>query len=226
MIMLGSFSFPTNRTIVRLSMLEAKSKVRKEIRIQSMLQGHTRLALEEQVDLLRRMLEAFDRQEENLSLQSGRYYQGRRREFHLTPCPDSLMTWVDLTILTNDRFERSLLQHEYSSEWSGGAAELPILNQGNWKSPLSIQLTPQTPLSQIQLLSSEGLFTMQYAMDAGAVLNIEAESRLVSLNNINIPIPAEEPFPLLQPGLNHLCLTTVPEDAHGNITVRYRDCWV
>lgn len=226
MIALGSFSFPAGSTVCHLSMIEAKSKVRKEIRIQSMMQGHTRTILEEQMDIMRGMLEAFDRQEQHLSLQPGRYYMGRRREFHLSPCPDSPLAWVDLSILTEDRFERSLALHEHSFTWQGGTADISLLNQGNWRSPLFIQFNLQTPASRMQIVSPEGLFDVQEAMTAGSTVKIDSESRLVSLNDQNIVIPVEEPFPGLFPGINQLHFTVSPANVLGSIIVRYRDIWV
>ena len=81
MIAIGAFQFPERNTVLQVNLIEAKSKVRKEIQIQSLVQSESKTAHKDDLSKLQSAVEAFDRQQTALSLSRGRYYQGRRRFF-------------------------------------------------------------------------------------------------------------------------------------------------
>ncbi len=218
MISIGDFSFPPRTTTVQVYLIEAKSKVRKEIRILSML--------EEPADELQKAVESFDRGEASLSIHPGRFYQGRRRKLHINPTLPPPLVWVDLLVLTNDRYERSSSLHTQSKYVSFGQADFELDNAGNWDAPISISIQPADPLLRVEILSGSDPFVINQSLTSGSILEIDSENRRVVVDGINCYSSANKEFPLLMPGSHLVTVQVEPADAEVLCTVRYRDFWI
>lgn len=219
MIAIGNFSFPESSTVAQVGLIEAKSKVRKEIRIRSMLRGSAEEFLH--------ALEAFDRGEESLSIHSGRYYQGRRRELRITPNLPSSLCWVDVWILTDDRYERSSILHQHALDTVEGLATFELLNEGNWSTPLWITLQPAQMIQRIGIVGGEGeAFQMDESIPEGSTVVIDAENRLVTLDSENRFMTANQKFPYLAVGSHDVSIQVEPSDVPVHCVVSYRDTWI
>ncbi|MBD3266460.1 hypothetical protein GF373_07295 [bacterium] len=226
MISIGTFIFSKDSTLAHVSNIEAKSRVRKAIRIQSMLRGTTSDRVRRDAEELQSMVESFERGEATLSMNAGRYYDGRRREFHLTPCPDGTLAWVDLLVLTHDRYERSTTLHQQAATSIAGRIPLSLFSIGNWKCPLAIQLQADMDLTALRIESAEGVFSVNQAMPGGTPILINAENRLYKIGEETRQTESDAVFPYLHPGMNAVEIKTEPISAHVEAKTNYRDFWV
>ncbi|MGC9329837.1 MAG: phage distal tail protein [Candidatus Hinthialibacter sp.] len=218
MITIGDFSFPERTTIAQVSVIEAKSKVRKEIRIQSMLKGS--------LEPLRRAIEAFDRGDAALSLQAGRYYMGRRREFMAASNLPGGAAWVDFWVLTRDRYERSEALHAHVVEITTGQGDFSLFHLGNWTAPLCAVLHPSQTVEKIEITTAAEVFALEENIPAGGELIVDSETRQVFVDGENRRASAGLSFPHLTPGANAVTVQTRPAEAAATCTLQYRDRWV
>ncbi|MBN2326316.1 MAG: hypothetical protein JXR73_04115 [Candidatus Omnitrophica bacterium] len=218
MITIGDFSFPERTTIAQVSVIEAKSKVRKEIRIQSMLK--------ESPEALQRAIEAFDRGDASLSLQAGRYYMGRRRELLATSNLPGGATWVDFLVLTRDRYERSEAIHAHLVEITTGRGDFSLFNLGNWTAPLCAVLRPSQAVERFEITTASEVFALEETIPAGGELIVDSDARQVYVNGENRRASAGLSFPHLIQGANVVAVQTLPAEAAATCTLQYRDRWV
>lgn len=226
MIALGNFTFPEKRTVARSRIVEAKSKVRREVQIQSLLREDDPVKLERQLAGLQEAVESFDRHQASLSLHPERYFMGRRRDFLISPLRNRPIAWVDLTVLTQDRFERSLALHQYEQDTVNGICSMALENKGNWESPLLIQLVPQQSLSKVVVTANGQALEIAAAIEAGDLLYIDAELRRVTLNDGNIYSAATGEFPFLPSGTGDVTVAVTPPQSTAHVTIQFRDYWV
>ncbi|NPU97897.1 MAG: hypothetical protein HPY51_11870 [Candidatus Omnitrophica bacterium] len=226
MITLGDFRFPEAATECQVSVIEAKSKVRKEIQIRSLLRADSRWDLDFALAALRHAVEAFDKQEAALSLHPGRYYHGRRREFHETPVPAGLAAWIELLVFTLDRYERGATLYAHESTAAFGQGRFSLFHRGNWLAPLFITLEPEAPLTQLQFLTADDFLTLEETLPAGQVITADSEKRELLVQGRNRYSIAHGRFPFLRPGINTLTVRFQPQSAKVRCVIRYRDFWV
>ena len=122
-------------------------------------------------------VEAFDKQDAALSLHSGRYYHGRRREFHVTPVPSGLVAWIELTALTLDRYERGMTLYTHEGTVSFGLGRFSLFNLGNWKAPLFLTFEPDAPLDRLQVQPADDFLSLEENLPAGEVITADSEKR-------------------------------------------------
>ncbi len=226
MITLGTYSFPEDSTILQINEIEAKSKVRKEIRIQSLLSHHNYTALQNGLYAMQAALEAFDRQEVSLSLAAGRYFNGRKRHFKLIPCPNESLAWIDLLILTSDRYERSTILHSHESDTYAGQTIFPVFNMGNWLAPFQLSILPLQDLSKVTIQVDQVDLSIVADIPASQSLLVDTENRQVLLEGSNIYASANETFPVLQSGSNHVKVSIEPTEASAHCLIHFRDYWI
>ncbi|MDX9752927.1 MAG: hypothetical protein RBU29_03150 [bacterium] len=226
MITLGSFTFPIAWTFYEITMIEAKSKVRKEIHLQSLLHEPTGAQMEAKVALARHMVEAFDRDEVSLSLTPGRYYEGRRREFLVVPGPGKRRAWLAMLLWTKDRFERSLTWHEQSQAAQAGRIEFSLVNAGNWRSPLWMRIAVESPISTLRVESAAGRLEIDVPLNPGQRLEIDTTLHLWAVDGQALPLQPDLPFPILNPGENTVSVVVTPVAASAQCTIRFQDYWV
>jgi hypothetical protein len=224
MIAIGSFLFPVSTTMVQTGMVEAKSKVRKEIRIQSMLTNQ-KTTLPQDVAHLREMVERLDRRDAVLSLEAGRFMYGRRRHFSVAVSPDESLAWVDLTVLSEDRYERSQTWHEHAINWQAGSAVFSVFNLGNWLAPCVICMQPPVALTRIAINDGERDYVLETDLDANKVLRIDSEQRQVTIDGEQTVLSLDE-YPMLSPGENTMTVSVVPEISATQCRLGFRDFWV
>lgn len=218
MITIGDFTFPERTTVLTVNTIEAKSKVRKEIRIQSMLDG----SLED----LRQAIESFDRGETSLSIHPGRYYMGRRRYLRITPISSDSMAWVDFWILANDRYERSSILHTQSLNPFFGRVDFSLLNSGNWQAPLYFTIQPSNEITHVEISSAGGTFIVDENIRSDNTLVIDSEKRLVSVNGCNYCAFTNDNYPFLSSGANSLSIQIRPSEVVVGCAIQYRDFWI
>jgi hypothetical protein len=226
MISVGNYSFPDNTTMLHVHEIEAKSKVRKEIRIQSLISRHNESALLNDLSSLRAAMESFDRQLATLSLSPGKYVCGRKRSFQIIPYPAEALAWIDLLILTNDRYERSVILHRHETEILAGRAVFPLFNRGNWLAPLRMTVIPANDISAIHVQTETSEFTLSTPITEGQIAIIDAENRSVLVGNNNAYSAGNEEFPFLQAGSNHLTISIEPSTVTAQCKIEYRDVWI
>ncbi len=226
MITLGDFQFPSSTTECQVSVIEAKSKVRKEIQIGSLLRADVKWDLDLALGDLRHAVEAFDKQDAALSLHSGRYYHGRRREFHVTPVPSGLVAWIELTALTLDRYERGMTLYTHEGTVSFGLGRFSLFNLGNWKAPLFLTFEPDAPLDRLQVQTSDDFLSLEENLPAGHVITTDSEKRELLVQGRNRYSIAHGCFPFLRPGINTLTVRFHPASAKVRCVIQYRDVWV
>lgn len=226
MITLGAFSFPPETTLLQVNQIEAKSKVRKEIRIRSLLAEVNETALQQRLSDLRAAVEYFDQQQAYLSLSPDRFYRGRQRFLQTMPFPQESIAWTELLILTHDRYERSLAQHQLSLVVQNGSADFTLTNQGNWPAPLYVSLTPSQLLTAVHLTFGETTFTVTAEIPADTALVIDTENRKVTLGEESLYAFSNEAFPSLVAGANSLSLQIEPSSSETYCTIQFRDYWV
>jgi len=217
MISVGNYEFPKPSTIIQVNTIEAKSKVRKEIRIQSMIDSST--------DMLENAVESFDQGETHLSLHPGRFYLGRRRSFCVAPNLRGSRTWVEFTALTNDRYERSLSLHTHSLSGFFGRAALSLFNVGNWIAPLHVSIKAIHAIEHLDITIGNRICELDESIGEGQTLIIDSESR--SLFKDEKPLARSmDDFPSLELGVNQVAVQAQPSSAEFLCTIQYRDFWI
>ncbi len=226
MTRIGTYDFPDQTTIVQINEIEAKSKIRKEIHIQSLIESPDPTALREQTDTLQAELESFDKQQATVSLEAGKYYNGRKRNCRIIPRPEESLAWVDLLLLTNDRYERSLALHRYNEDTHAGRAQFSLFNSGNWFAPILVTLIPASDIHSLRIQNENGEFSLDAEITADQTVVIDSETRRISLEGNNLYAATNEEFPILQSGANHVTISIEPMDTVAHCTIEYRDTWV
>ncbi len=226
MIKIGDFQFPGSATECQVSVIEAKSKVRKEIQIRSLLRADSSGDLDLALADLRHAVEAFDKQDAAVSLHPGRYYHGRRREFHVIPVPSGLAAWIELMILTLDRYERGLTLYTQESTAAFGQGRFSLFNRGNWQAPLFLTFEPDASLDRLQILTADDFLSLEETLPAGQVITVDSEKRELLVQGRNRYSLANGRFPFLRPGINALTVQFHPTSAKVRCVIRYRDYWV
>lgn len=226
MIAIGNFTFPKHTTLVQTNTIEAKSKVRKEIYVQSVLRKENIAELKRTLDELQKSVESFDRQQVPLSINTGRYYLGRRRSMQITPAASEPLAWIEFQVLTNDRYERSLILHRHEQNLYFGQAVFSLFGLGNWNAPLMLTLESSETLSGVQVSTANETFAITGPIDMSQPLTIDAENRQVISGETNLYAAANESFPAIVPGPNQVTVKVEPASAEVTCTVQYRDYWV
>lgn len=226
MIAIGSFQFPDHLTTTHLTIIEAKSKVRKEIRIQSLLRLNNPRLLEDTLNQFRGELESFDRQETELYLHQGRFYKGRQRHVQIVPSPDQSLAFIDLLVLTNDRYEWGSILHTHQQKLFNGQALFSLFNLGNWVTSPLITITPTETIESVQLKTLQEDFSLNQSIENGQTLIIDSETYSTKLDGNTIHSAINENYPVLLPGSNHITIRTQPTSAEVHCTIQYRDKWV
>lgn len=226
MIRLGSFVFPQGSTEVQSRTVEAKSRVRKEIRIQSVISEQPGQGVDEQIGLLQRNLERFDRNDERLSIHPGRFHEGRQRHYQCHPSPDDKLAWLDLTFLTADRMERSERLHACTAEIETGIVQISMVNQGNWDAPTRIEITANDPLQSIRFQTGYDPATLTLDLSADERLIVDGMQRTITQDAQNRYETLDGPFPTLQPGYNTWLVSVEPTAADVSIRIEYHDVWI
>ncbi len=217
MISVGNFEFPKRSTIMQVNTIEAKSKVRKEIRIQSMI--------DKSMEMLENAVETFDQGETHLSLHPGRYYLGRRRSFRSASNLRGSRAWVEFTALTSDRYERSLSLHTHSLSGFFGRAALSLFNVGNWMAPLHISIKAIHAIQQVEICIGNRNYALDESIDKDQTLIIDSESRSLYKDEQNLARSMDD-FPSLEVGTNQVTVQTQPSNAEFFCTIQYRDFWI
>jgi len=225
-IAIGNFSFPENTTSLQTAVIEAKSKVRREIRIQSLLRKENREALQADLAELQANVEAFDRREADLSIHPGRYFYGRRRSLQIAPSPCDALAFAELLVLTDDRYERGRILHSHNLDAYWGRADFALFNLGNWISPLKMALVFESEVSSLQITANESVFSLTNSFVAGQSLVIDSETRQTLLDGETLHAAADQNYPFLAPGSNHLLIRIEPTSAKVHCSAQYRDVWV
>ncbi|MEW6233973.1 MAG: hypothetical protein AB1656_01170 [Candidatus Omnitrophota bacterium] len=226
MIAIGNFSFPEKTTSLQTAVIEAKSKVRREIRIQSLLRKENRETLQAALGELQASVEAFDRREADLSIHPGRYFYGRRRSLQIVPSPCDSLAFAELMVLTDDRYERGRILHNHDLEAYWGRADFALFNLGNWISPLKIALEFDGEASSLKITANENVFSLTNPYAAGQSLVIDSETRQTMLDGETFHAAADQNYPFLAPGSNHLLIHIEPMSAKVRCSAQYRDVWV
>jgi phage-related protein len=226
MITIGDYTFPEESTFFSCQQVEAKSKVRKSIRMQSMIRETNLDQLDETINLLRREVERFDRQETTVSVEAGRYYYGRRRECTIVPMEFSCMIWFECELFTLDRYERSIALYEFIQDTVNGICIFTCQNSGNWESPTLCTITNHDPIEQIAITIGDHVFSVNQSIEAEKTIVIDAEHRTVTVDGVNIFFAADEPFVFLQPGENEVQCQITPQTASSQVCLEYRDFWI
>ena len=226
MITIGDFRFPEAATECQVSVIEAKSKVRKEIQIRSLVRADSPWDLDLVLADLRHAVEAFDKQDAELSLHPGRYYHGRRREFHVTPVPAGLAAWIELMVLTLDRYERGTTLYSHESTVAFGQGRFSLFHRGNWLAPLFLTFEPDASLDRLQILTADDFLSLDETLPAGQAITADSEKRELLVQGRNRYSIANGRFPFLRPGINTLTVRFQPTSAKVRCVIQYRDYWV
>lgn len=222
---IDGFQFPQRTSLSHMRMVEAKSKVRKEIRIRSLIRAASPSQLEHTLDRLRGAVERFDRGEATLSLQPGRYFQGRRRRFDIHPGARSLAAGVDLLVWTADRFERSETLHAVDGDTHEGVCRFALFNRGNWPAPLRIELEAASRIEQVTTHTGNEVFELNTPVNAGQRLTIDTEQRTAELDGVNVFEVCNQNFTSIAPGGNELIIELGDVTAKAACRVEFRDRW-
>ncbi|MDP8244703.1 MAG: phage tail family protein [Candidatus Hinthialibacter antarcticus] len=226
MTRIGGFLFPTKATHVQSMMVEANSKVRKELRIRSLLRAASPRELDKRLQELQAAVEAFDCGKATLSLRPGEIHYGRRRSFELAPQRRSLAAGVDLLIWTNDRYARSETLHQLEGETYLSNAQASVFNRGNWSSPAQISIEAKSLIQTVTIETASETFTLTDVVNSGETLVVDSDNRAVGINGRNAFAASNQQFPMLEPGANTLQITLTPSSAEAQFQVAYRDVWV
>lgn len=226
MIRVGAFAFPQESTEVETRTIEAKSKVRKEVRIQSVIGRRWGLSVDEQLTEMQASLERFDRNEATLSIHPGRFYRGRQRHYQCHATPEADMAWIDLTFLTADRMERSERVHTCSVALEAGEAMVSLYQQGNWPSPARIVIACDERMEAFVLRNGDEEFRVAVELEAGDVLDIRGEDRSLFRNGERFLTDVQGAFPEVRPGVQPWIVGAEPGGAAGQVRIEYHDVWV
>ena len=226
MVEIGSFCFPKDTTFWKSVTLEALSKERREITIESVISAvGNPLETERQLEALQKELESFDRGEAHFSVHFKRYFEGRRREFSVTPSRNGDAVKIHLVILTLDRFERSEEIHTQTIDLQPPTNTARILNRGNHSSPPCLLIQPSSPIEGFYIDVGSETLTYNGIINSGDILHIDCENLKAILNDTVIVTHYIDSFPLLPPGWSDVTINGVG-DQYGTCEISHRDLWV
>lgn len=226
MISIGSFQFPQDRTFYEVKLIEAKSKVRKEIHITTLLDESEVSPLQDQLELLQGCVEAYDRGQAQLSLNSGRYYKGRRRELNVLPDMPHQLAFVKFISLTDDRFERSSAVHVVENNIVNGILTQSVYNNGNWQSSPTIIIVPDEDITDLSIKNEDNEFQLNYAIPANTQVIINSHDRSVFLDTQGLLTGSDVEYPQLNTGSNSFEFSLTPNTANASVQIKYQDIWV
>lgn len=226
MTRIGGFVFPEKTTHVQCKMVEANSKVRKEVRIRSLLRAASPSLLDERLQELQAAAEAFDHGGAALSLRPGEIHYGRRRSFEIAPQRRSLAAGVDLLIWTRDRYARSEILHQDEGETHLSNARFSLFNRGNWTAPAHISLEAKSVIHTVKIETENETFSLNGEVNPGETLAVDSDNRAVEIDGRNAFASSNQLFPFLPPGANLLRITLAPAGAEAHCRITYRDVWV
>lgn len=226
MTRIGGFTFPEKSTHARCALVEANSKVRKEIRIRSLLRAPSPQVLDERLQQLQAAVEAFDHGDAMVSLQPGQAHYGRRRSFEVAPERRSLAAGIDLLLWTRDRYARSETLHQNQDDTYMGEAQFSLFNRGNWKSPLQVSVKAKTTIDSLTIETESEAFTINAAIQTSETLVVDSAERTAQIDGRNVFASCNQQFPFLQPGANPLWISLAPTGAEAQCAIAFRDVWV
>jgi len=229
MVTLGSFTFPEKRTFVQVRTRNVLSRVRKEINLYTLLIRYSELEqLEADLEALEGQLEKFDRREATLSLHEGRYYTGWRRDFQRFVESRHRAASVHLLILTDDRFERSIEEHQENVTLTASGQSVVVSQSGNGLAFAKFLLSATGSLVQPQISDGPRSLVFQETLEAGDTLEIDSDRRTAVRNGTESVLSLMSgDFPLLSPGETTLTYTDCAGSSHsGTLQITYRDLWV
>ncbi len=226
MICIGTFTFPERTTTWRSIIIEALSKERREIILDSLLlEADCPLGVQRRLDELREEIERFDRGQANLSLHENRFFEGRRRELKIAPSPREDAARVQLRILTLDRFERSTELHTHSADLQPPTNTVRLLNRGNHATPPLITIQPSGTIESFTLNIDAAELTYEGGLGSGDRLSLDSEANTALLNDTENVTHLVDQFPWLDSGWNRAAVV-VSGAANGLMQIEYRDLWV
>lgn len=226
MVQIGAFGFPKKNTFTQCKLVEANSKVRKEVRIRSLLRASSPSGLDETLQQLQAAVEAFDHGDETLSLTAGQIHYGRRRSFEIAPEKRSLAAGVDLLLWTIDRYARSEILHHHEDETYQGQARFAVLNRGNWNTPVQVFVHAKDKIESLNIKCGKATFTLNTSIQPGEIMVVDSENRSVQIDGRNVFDLSNQQFIGLQPGANHVRITHSPANDGAQCSITYRDLWV
>jgi hypothetical protein len=229
MVSIGNYVLPEDATAVRVRTREVLSRVRKEIEINTILRGYGSLEeLEQDLEALEGELEKLDRREVMLSLQEGRFYQGWRKDCRRMVEPKHCVAALDMLILTDDRFERSLVEHHRALTIAASGCGLLIEQAGNGEAFIRARLTASGDLVRPRLSDGTRVLIYEGDLAAGEQLVIDGQAGTVrDGDGVNRLHSITGDFPMLSPGENLLVYEDAASSSHsGLLEVWYRDLWV
>ena len=229
MITVGSFQFSEDKAFSEVRVVEALSRVRKEITIHALLDGfQDENALFQAVEKLEKELEKMDQGEESISLKTGRYYTGKRRDYVRLVHEKLGLATVKLVVLTEDRYERSSIVHSTVFSSLNNGWEWDIHPNGNWKSWPVLNLEAGSEMTNPRVDDGSRVFSYNGNLNTGDYLIIDSENHTVKKNDTeNVLNDVSGEFPLLEPGGTSLvCSFDGGGSPTGTMTVTYRDIWV
>ncbi len=226
MTRIGGYVFPSAATHVQTKLVEANSKVRKEVRIRSLVRAASPSLLEDQLQELQAAVELFDQGGATLSLQPGQIHYGRRRSLEIAPHRRSLAAGVDLLAWTRDRYARSEALHQNEAETYLGKAHLSVFNRGNWNSPAQFTIEAKSAVELITIETEDETFTLNGAVNPGETVLVDSENHRVEIDGRNEFASCNQQFPILAPGANALRVSLSPNGAEAGCRVAFRDVWI
>lgn len=229
MVTLGGFVFPEQRTFVRVRTREVLSRVRKEIEIYSLLIHYASLeGLRGDLEALEGELEKLDRGEVSLSIHEGRYFMGRRRDLQRFVEPRHLAATIHLLVLTEDRFERSVEEHQETLALSESGQAMVVSQAGSGLAFARFLLTAGGTLVKPRISDGTRSVVFEASLESGETLELDGDARTAKRNSSeNVLHLVSGEFPLLSPGDTTITYTDDEASSHtGTLEVRYRDLWV
>ncbi|MBI1389270.1 MAG: hypothetical protein GC154_12565 [bacterium] len=225
MIRLGEITLPDRDFTVQTATLEARSKVRKEIRLRGLIRGANLDEFQQRVESFRGAVEAFDRGEADLSLETGRFYLGRRRSFSIEPNLQARVAAVDLLIWTDDRYVRGETLFRIPARMYAGSAVIELFSQGNAEGWPRVIVITKTELQSLTIDSGRERFILTRTIGAEVETVIDSEKRTVTCGGENVFAACNETFPLSRPGANRFSVSADPSNAEADVVLEHRDVW-
>lgn len=225
MIQIGDFVYPEHTT-ARVREIEAKSKTRKRIDIDTVLEAPAPTELQNRLNVLRRAIERFDIGEAHLVFNPGRFYLGRRRYWIAVPDPSGRVAWARLAVLSRDRFERGLELRQQILQMDGALVQFTLENAGNWASPPFFEIAPAQSIEGVSIEWDGGVFELTGPVQPGQTVAIDSENRLVQIDGDHRLAQSNETFPMIEPGSHAFAISADPPGAEAQVTVNHRDVWV
>ena len=202
MVSLGGFIFPEKRTVVQIRTREVLSRVRKEIEVHSVFTHYADLdALKGDLEAMEGELEKFDRGEVQLSIHEGRFFTGRRRDLQRQVEPQCLVAAISLSVLTDDRFERSVVERQENLTLTQSGESIAISQAGNAPAFARFNLAAGNTLIEPQIDDGVRSIRFEDTLNAGETLELDSDQRTAVKNGTeNVLHLMNGKFPLLSPG--------------------------